>query len=85
MHSHERGGGQSLWTGLMYRLLYLWRIELAVLEPGVGAPVLQVDGDEAADDELQLPLVKALEQLLGNQLVETCSNPRHVKELKFLY
>jgi hypothetical protein len=56
-----------------------------VLEPGVGAPVLQVDGDEATDDELQLPLVEALEQLLGNQLVETCSNPRRVKELKFFY
>ena len=42
----------------------------AVLQPGVGAPVLQVDGAEAAYHQLQLALVERFEKVLRDQLIE---------------
>ena len=49
---------------------HLLGVQGAVLEPGVGPPVVEVDGPQPADHQLQLPLVERLQQALRDQLVE---------------
>lgn len=51
-------------------LTHLRGVRRAVLQPGVGAPVLEVDGAEAAYHQLQLALVERFEKVLRDQLIE---------------
>ena len=51
-------------------MCHLLRLRGAVFKPGVCLPVLEVYGAQSTDDQLQLPLVKSLQQALRDQLVE---------------
>ena len=65
----------------------LLSICLAVFEPGVGLPVLEVDLPEPPDHQFQLPLVEGLEEVLRDEVVESLLqrqklllNPMHKPE-----